>query len=279
MKKVVGLLLVALVAVFLPSASANQKPAIAIIDTAIDTSAVNVIHEVCLMEEKRCPNKQAYMEGPGAATLPLDQLYKNMFDHGTQMTAVAKNINPDVNIVFIRMIPMTNSGTLGIYTDNTINEALKWVINNKTKFNIVATSVSFGTNSFKKPAPNYCTVTKITPSLRNNIITLQNMGVGTMFAAGNKYDKTRVDYPSCINEAISVGAVGERGNIENYSNSGAELDFYALGTYDVLGRRSMGTSPATAALAAFWAKNYQGSYQATYDYLKSVSKDLVVTVK
>jgi serine protease len=279
MKKVVGLLLVLFTAAFLPAVSANEKPSIAIIDTAIDTSAVNVIHEVCLMEEKRCPNKQSYMEGPGAATLPLDQLYKNMFDHGTNMSAVAKIVSPDVNIVFIRMIPMTNKGTLGIYTDNTMNEALKWVIANKTKFNIVATSISFGSHNFKKTGPGYCSITRVGQDLRKNIITLQTMGVGTMFAAGNHYDKSRVDYPACISEAVAVGAVGERGNVENYSNSGAELDFYALGTYDVNGKRVMGTSPATAALAAFWAKNYKGSYQATYDYLKSVSKDLAVTVR
>ena len=211
--------------------------------------------------------------------MPLDQLYKNMFDHGTQMSAVAKLVNPDVNIVFIRMVPMTNAGTLGIYTDNTMNEAIKWVIANKTKFNIVATSISFGSHNFKKTGVGYCSITKIGQDLQKNIVALQNMGTGTFFAAGNGYDKTRVDYPACISEAIAVGAIGERGNIENYTNSGAELDFYALGTYDVLGKRSMGTSPATAALAAFWAKNYQGSYQATYDYLKSASKELVVTIK
>lgn len=276
MKKVVGLLVILLTAAFLPTVHADQKPAIAIIDTAIDTSAVNVIYEVCLMEEKRCPNKQAFMEGIGAATLPKEQLYKNRFDHGTQMSSVAKLVNSDVNIVFIRIVPMTNSGTLGIYTDNTMNEALKWVVANKTKFNIVATSISFGSRNFKKPVPNYCPVNQ---SLRNTIVTLQNMGVATAFAAGNTYDKTRVDYPSCINEAISIGSVGEQGNVELYSNSGAELDFYALGTYDINGTRIMGTSPATAAFAAFWAKNYKGSYQATYDYVKSISKDLIVTVK
>jgi serine protease len=275
MKKVVGLLVVLFTAAFLPAVSANEKPSIAIIDTAIDTSVVNVIHEVCLMEEKRCPNKQAFMEGPGAATLPASQLYKNMFDHGTQMSSVAKFIGPDVNIVFIRIVPMTNSGTLGIYTDNTINEALKWVVSNKTKFNIVATSVSFGSNRFARKG-HYCPVNQ---NLRNTIISLQGMGVATAFAAGNRYDKTRVDYPSCISEAVSVGAVGERGNIELYSNSASELDFYALGTYELNGKRIMGTSPATVAFAAFWAKNYQGSYQATYDYIKSLSKELVVSVK
>ena len=276
MKKVVGLVLVVLGFTFIPAVHAEEKPSIAIIDTAIDTAAVNVIYEVCLMEEKRCPNKQAYMEGVGAATLPKEQLYVNRFDHGTQMSSVAKLIAPDINIVFIRIVPMTNKGTLGIYSDNTMNEALKWVIANKTKFNIVATSISFGSRNFKKPVPNYCPVNQ---NLRNTIVTLQNMGVATAFAAGNTYDKTRVDYPSCINEAISVGAIGERGNIELYSNSAPELDFYALGTYDINGTRIMGTSPATAAFAAFWAKNYKGSYQATYDYIKSLSKDLVISVR
>jgi len=64
MKKVVGILVVLLTAAYLPAVSANEKPAIAIIDTAIDTSKVKVFHEVCVMQEKRCPNKQTFMDGP-----------------------------------------------------------------------------------------------------------------------------------------------------------------------------------------------------------------------
>ena len=269
MKKVVGLLAILFTAAFLPAVSANEKPAIAILDTAVDTTKVNIAYEVCIMEEKRCPNKQSFMEGAGAATMinPV-----NGFEHGTHMSAIAQKVNPNMNIIFIRIVPATNSGTLGIYTDNTINEAMKWVIANKTKFNIVATSISFGSNRFTKKG-HYCPVNQ---NLRNTIVTLQSMGVASLFAAGNRYDKTRVDYPACISEAVAVGSVGERGNVENYSNSGAELDFYTLGTHDVLNRRVMGTSGATAALAALWAKSYQGSYQVTYDYIKSLSQQLVV---
>jgi hypothetical protein len=279
MKKVVGLLAVIITAAFLPAVHAAEKPSIAIIDTAVDTKVVNITYEVCIMEEKRCPNKQTFMEGAGAATLPVEQIYKNGFDHGTKMSIVAKTINPDVNIIFIRIVPMTNAGTMGIYADTTMNEALNWVIKNKTKFNIVATSISFGNHNFKKTTADYCNISKFKDTLTSTINTLQSMGVGTLFAAGNGYDKSRVDYPSCIPQAIAVGSIGERGNVELYSNAGTDLDFYALGTYDILGSRSMGTSPATAGLAAFWAKNYKGSYQTTYDYLKSVSKELAVTIK
>lgn len=275
MKKVVGLLVISFTAVFLPAVQANEKAAIAIIDTAVDTTKVNIAYEVCIMEEKRCPNKKAFMEGPGSATIinPV-----NGFEHGTNMASIAQKINPNMNIIFIRIVPATNKGTLGIYTDNTINEAIKWVIANKTKFNIVATSISFGSHNFKKSGAEYCPVTKNSQELRKNIVVLQNLGTATAFAAGNKYDKSRVDYPACIAEAVAVGSIGERGNIENYSNAGTELDFYALGTHDISGNRIMGTSAATAALAAYWAKSYQGSYQTTYDYIKSLATDFVVSV-
>ena len=275
MKKVVGLLVILLTAAYLPAVSAEEKPAIAIIDTAIDTNVVKVFHEVCVMQEKRCPNKQTFMEGPGSATLPASQLYKNGFNHGTMMASIASSINPNMNIVFVRIVPMANNGRQGFYGENDLNGAFQWVLANKSRFNIVAISASLGNHSFKS-VTNYCPVREY---LRKSITDLQSLGVATVLAAGNNYDKQRVDFPACISESIAVGSVGERGNIENYSNGGPDLDFYALGTYDTALGRAMGTSAATAAFAAYWAKNYKGTYQATYDNIKSLSKDLVVSVK
>lgn len=269
MKKVVGLLSILLTVVFLSPVSANEKPSIAIIDTAVDTSKVkNVVHEVCILYEIRCPNKNSFMEGPGAASLPESQLYKNGFEHGTIMSLIASAVNKDMNIVFIRVVSMTNTGRQGYYDDRLVNEALKWVIANKTKFNIVAVSASIGSHKLKA-GPNYCPVNT---SFRDSIVSLQNLGVASIFAAGNNYDYSRVDYPACISEAVAVGSVGEQGNVELYSNGGNEIDFYALGTYNTSIKRAMGTSAATAALAGYWAKSYKGNYQATYDYLKSIGK-------
>ena len=268
MKKVVGLLSILLTVAFLPSVSANDKPAIAIIDTAIDTSVVNVLYEVCIMQEKRCPNRQTFMEGPGSASLPANQLYKNGFNHGTIMSRIAASVNPNMNIVFVRIVPMTNTGRQGYYDENDVTGALQWIIANKTRFNIVAVSASIGSHKLGT-GTNYCPVRE---NLRQSIITLQGIGVPTVFAAGNNYDTQRIDFPACISESIAIGSVGERGNVENYSNGGTALDFYALGTYNTSVGRAVGTSAATAAFAAYWAKSYKGNYQATYDYLKSVGK-------
>lgn len=263
MKKVVGLLVVLFTAAFLPAVSANEKPAIAIIDTAIDTTRVNVLHEVCLMEELRCPNGRSFMEGPGAAHMPASR----GFEHGTTMVQIAQSVNPNMNIVFIRIFPADRNGNIARNAANvnsTVRQALEWVANNKTKFNIVAVSASVGETRFATRG-HYCPVN---PALRNAIVNLQNLGVGSLFAAGNRYDYSRVDYPSCVSEAIAVSSTGVRGNVERYSNRSAETDFFALGTIN----GSMGTSAATAALAAYWAKVYKGNFSDTYNHLKSISK-------
>ena len=262
MKKVVGLVVILFTAAFLPAVSANEKPAIAIIDTAIDTTKVSVLHEVCLMEEKRCPNKQSYMEGPGAAHMPAS----GGFEHGTQMVQIAQAINPNMNIVFIRIYP-DNRGRImknAANVNSTVRQALEWVAKNKTKFNIVAVSASVGETRFATRG-HYCPVN---PALRSAIVNLQNLGVASIFAAGNRYDYLRVDYPACITESVAVSSVGVRGNVERYANRSAEVDFFALGTIN----ESTGTSAATSALAAYWAKNYKGNFSDTYNYFKSIAK-------
>jgi hypothetical protein len=259
----------------LPAVHAQEKPAIAIIDTGVDTSAVSVHYEVCLMEEKRCPNKQTFMEGPGSA----HRAAINGFEHGTNMVRVAQAINPNMNIVFIRIVPADrndkNPMFAAVNSNSTIKQALDWVVKNKTKFNIVATSTSLTEYSKFKKGVNYCPVNS---GLQKTIVSLQTLNVGVFFGAGNEYRATQIGYPACIAESIAVGASNADNRVELYSNRAPEIDFFALGTYDILGKRIMGTSPATAALAAHWAKNYKGSHSSTYDYLKSVSINLVVPV-
>lgn len=244
-----------------PAQAAGES--IVIIDTAIDTSIVKVAYEVCLMEELRCPNGKSFMEGSGAAHMPASK----GFEHGTKMVQVAQQINPNINIVFIRIFPADRKGNIAknaASVNSTVKQALEWVVANKTKFNIVAVSASVGETRFTS-GTSYCPVN---PGVKNAIINLQNLGVGTVFAAGNRYDYNKVDYPACVSEAIAISSVGIGGNVERYSNRGIETDFFVLGT--VAG--STGTSAATAAFSAYWAKNYKGTYQSTYDYIKSITK-------
>ncbi len=274
MKKVVGLVTILFIAAFLPAVSANQGQSIVIIDTAIDTSANHlkgkIIHEVCVMESSRCPNNKAVMEGPGSASLPASQLYKNGFQHGTLLASVATQVNPNINIVFIRIVPIQASGKRGVYTDRTVEMALDWVINNKSKFNITAVSISHGRHNLPT-GDNYCPVRAL---LKDNIVKLQSAGVATVFATGNDYDYSRVDFPACVSEAIAVGSVEKSNRIALHSNGGKDLDFYALGDFATASGRAYGTSAAAVAFSAYWSKVYQGNYVMTYDYIKSLTKSI-----
>jgi hypothetical protein len=278
MKKIaVGLIAVFGLAVLQP-AYAEDKKSIVIIDTAVDTSLPalqgKIVHEVCLMEELRCPNKKSFMEGPGSATLPANQVYAGGFAHGTQMSLVATKTNPDINIVFIRIFPMDKNGNVAYSAANansTVKQALDWVVQNKTKFNIVAVSASIGHRPLRTGA-NYCQMRpRQDANLIQSIASLKSMGVASVFATGNDRDKSRVNYPACLTDAVAVASVGPRGNTESYNNDSAELDFYALGRHELATENVSGTSAATAAFAAFWAKSYSNNYQMTYDYLKSIA--------
>jgi hypothetical protein len=217
------------------------------------------------------------MEGAGAAHMPAS----GGFEHGTKMVLVAKKINPNAKIIFIRVFSADKTGTrtmpAATNINSTVKQAMDWVLANKSKFNIVATSVSLTEQNDSRSA-RYC---KTNATFSRTITALQNAGIGTFFAAGNgmnmnsAYKYNRISYPACIPAAIAVSSVNADGNNENYANRSAEVDFYALGTYDLPTGRSMGTSDATAALAAYWAKNYKGTYSSTYDYLKSLSNKFV----
>ena len=278
MKKIAVGLIAVFGLVLLQPAQAEEKKSIVIIDTAVDTSLPElqgkIVHEVCLMEELRCPNKKSFMEGPGAATLPVPQVYSGGFGHGTQMALVATRTNPNINIVFIRIFPMDKNGNVATSAANansTVKQALDWVVENKTKFNVVAVSASIGQRP-RKHGADYCFINKrFDAGLKSSIASLKSVGVASAFAAGNDRDKARINYPACLSDSVAIASVSDRGNTETYNNESADIDFYALGRYDLPSGNVSGTSSATAAFAAYWAKSYAGSYQTTYDYLKSIA--------
>lgn len=281
MKKVIVGIVAALGLVLIQPTAVAANESIVIIDTAIDSTRPEfkdkLIYEACFVSTSgKCPNGKISQEGPGSATLPTNIALSPGFQHGTLMTLVANQVNPNVNIVFIRVVGTMRNGKPASFSDDQVKIALDWVIANKTKFNIVSVSASVGTHN--KIGNSFCpTVPK--QALISNIDKLIGMGVATMFASGNNGDTTRIDFPACLPSAIAVSAsdnnVDDGDFIGVMSNSSADTDFYALGKYNVLGSRVNGTSASAAALSAYWAKNYKGTYQSTYDYFVSVSKSAV----
>jgi hypothetical protein len=269
----------------LKNQTVDSTPSLAIIDTAVDTSipefAGKIIHEVCFIEWSTCANNKTFMEGPGAAGMPLAMMKKNGFDHGTQMVSSALQTNPNMNIVFIRIIGNTNTGSRQILGEKTVASALQWVHDNRVKFNIQALSMSQGSTTFLSGA-NYCPVM---PSTASVISALKAVGIPSFFPTGNSKDYKRINWPSCISDSIAVSATMPGDYIAKYANFDPKLtDFFALGSLSVkvpgnTRINAAGTSVSAQVAAATWvgvkAKNPSMSYQEVYNLLLAKSVDVV----
>lgn len=278
MKKIAVGVIAILAITLLQPAYAQDKKSIVIIDTAIDTSLTTlknkVIQEICILNSRPCPNGEKFQEGVGAATLPTQQALSGGFEHGTAMALIANQINPDVNIIFIRIAGVLANGKIDSYSDIEIAKALEWSIQNKQKYNIVSVSASLGNHNLKREA-EYCPITQRHDALIQNINKLIEIGVPTMFASGNNRDIVRINFPACIPSAVAVGGTTETGSLSPFFNSGALVDFYVLGTFNTEIKRIVGTSASTVAFSAYWAKNHKGTYVDTYNYMKSVAKEAI----
>ena len=249
----------------LKNLTSDSKPTLAVIDTAINSSDPvfngKVVHEVCILavSVNNCANGTNYMEGPGAARIPDSVLYSTKylagtgFDHGSVMTLSAIKSNPNMNIVFIRIVSHNSNGLRGLVAPDLITNAINWVVINKDKFNIKAINVSQGSSNLRS-GTDYCP--KV-PSLSQAIAASISANLPVFFPTGNKWNPNRVDFPACIPEAISVASVDVDGRVAGYTNYDQALtDFFAPGLMEVsLNKtfiRSIGTSVSSANAASYW---------------------------
>lgn len=258
------------------------QPTIAILDTALDTSLPifkdRILFEACVTQFSTCPNGMAEMEGTNSATMPAQFISKNGFDHGTQMASLAVAANPNVKIVFVRIIGSNPNGTRQVAGEPTVINALDWVYRNKDRFNIQAVSMSQGHHNLGAAGTDYCPKTPIT---EGKIKSLADAGVPVFFPAGNNRDYVRIDWPACIQSSIAVGAVMPTNEVAIYSNFDLNLiDFFALGTTRAIvpGGKTInvgGTSAATVIAATQWATIKSAkptlTYNQIYDLISSTS--------
>jgi hypothetical protein len=218
------------------------------------------------------------MEGTNSAIMPADQLSRNGFDHGTQMASLAVAANPNVKIVFVRIIGSNPNGTRQVAGEPTVINGLDWVLRNKDRFNIQAVSMSQGHHNLGAAGTDYCPKTPIT---EGKIKALADAGVPVFLPAGNNRDYVRIDWPACIQSSIAVGAVMPTNEVAIYSNFDSKLvDFFALGTTraTVPGGKVInvgGTSAATVIAATQWATIKAAkptlTYTQIYDLIAATS--------
>jgi hypothetical protein len=269
----VALLLVVPTASHAALKNTSTEPTLAILDTAIDTSLPlfkdKIIQEVCLLERGPCPNGETYMEGPGAASMTPDLIKKNGFDHGTQMTYIALINNPNMKIVFIRIIGNNPNGVRQVATEAAVYNALQWVIDNKDKYNIKAVTMAQAANNWVA-GENYCPKTPVTQS---KIQTLVANNVPVFLPAGNDFNYTKLRWPACLPESISVGASMPSKAVAIYTNYDAKLiDFFALGTTITYGPGNVkapiaGTSASIQSAAAAWLALSSAKPELTYSQI------------
>jgi hypothetical protein len=239
----------------------TSVPTLAVIDTALDTSIPAIksrlIYEVCILDWPSCPNGTKFMEGSGASVLPQNIVSNSNFNHGTQMVSAAIANNPNMNILFVRIVGHTSRGmrqTTGVLT---VTNALEWIFKNKDKYNIAAVSVSQGNHSvLRKNTANYCPVT----ATDMMVDMLYSVNVPVFFPSGNDRDKSRINWPACIPNAVAVGGVEVAGLdkpqpslVSNYD--GNLVDIWAEITSPVLfpggsNGNAYGTSVANQIAAA-----------------------------
>jgi hypothetical protein len=264
--------------------STTVGPTVAILDTAIDTTVPElsgkVVYEACVTEFGGCLNGAFQGEGAGSASFPLTLADKSNFEHGTQMAATAVQTNPNVKIVFVKIVGTNpRNGMRQAVSEKSVYNALAWVIANKSKFNIQAVAMSQGHHNLGQAKTDYCPKTPIT---EEKINTLKSMNVPVFFPAGNNSDYSRIDWPACIPSAIATGAVLPSNGVAFYSNYDQSLvDFYSLGSFKVktLGNTVVpiaGTSAANIVSAVNWATLVSSkpslSYDAAYGLLSSTAK-------
>ena len=289
-KKILAVLVTITLAI--PTISANAaslqnknvaQPTIAILDTALDTSLPifkdKILFEACVTQWSSCPNGLSEMEGTNSSTLKPEWISKNGFDHGTQIASIAVATNPNVKIVFVRIIGTSSTGLRQSTSEATVYNALDWVIRNKDKFNIQAVSMSQGHSAGRNPDPNYCPSTPITEGKINQLMTA---GVPVFFPTGNARDYSKIDWPACIPSSVAIGATMPAETIAIYSNHDPLLtDFFALGQVKATnpGGRVVnvgGTSAATVIAATQWATIKASkphlTYSQIYDLISKTSK-------
>ena len=206
-KKLLSVLTVILITITTTNATALVKntstlkststiPTLAILDTALDTTIPEIkarlIGEVCILDWPSCPNGTTFMEGENASLLPKEILSNREFNHGTQMFSSAMQSNPNMNILFVRIIGNTARGDRQITTARAIPNALNWVYNNKDKYNIQGVSLSQGHHNLLSRT-DYCPVNV---GLIDAITKLYSVNIPTFFAAGNGRDYKKIDWPS-----------------------------------------------------------------------------------
>jgi hypothetical protein len=283
-KTLLALLSIAIAFTAVAPAQAQDERVLAIIDSAINSNNFpSIIHEVCFTtvkstnpkENMSCPNGELFMEGKGAASAPWPASVNNATYHGDSMVKAALTVNPNLKIVFVRFNDVTSLGN-SRGDVKALASAINWVSQNAAKYSIDALSISQSTVSTGNLA--LCSTDKV---VINAVASLNINNIPVFVATGNDRRRDVVGFPSCVNGAIGVGALGNATQLEAATNTGPGLDMVAPGKvritkYNGSPTDTAGSSVATVVSAASYVN--RNTFKTFGEYLTSLPKILIGTV-
>jgi len=283
-KTLLALLSIAIAFTAIAPAQAQDERVLAIIDSAINSNNFpSIIHEVCFTtvkstnpkENMSCPNGELFMEGKGAASAPWPASVNNATYHGDSMVKAALTVNPNLKIVFVRFNDVTSLGN-SRGDVKALASAINWVSQNAAKYSIDALSISQSTVSTGNLA--LCSTDKV---VINAVASLNTNNIPVFVATGNDRRRDVVGFPSCVNGAIGVGALGNATQLEAATNTGPGLDMVAPGKvritkYNGSPTDTAGSSVATVVSAASYVN--RNTFKTFGEYLTSLPKILIGTV-
>ena len=243
MKKVALAVAVILGFVVVQPVQASNQKALVIIDSYFD-SKVSAPNIKCItLTNTNCTN---------VVTVSNPSL-SHAINHGNAMAEVAKKQSASVPIILLRSVPASTNSVPEVNAGNFI-DALNWVNANSNTVGAVSVSRFFNGNKTCSPAATntapYGGVSKADTTIRSLIATLKSKNIPVFVSTGNA-PKTKVDYPACIADTVSVTSPG---NVSDASTDlSVSLDNNA-GVWNfnsaVLGSIPQTTSSVTAAIAA-----------------------------
>ncbi len=141
--------------------------------------------------------------------------------HGTHVAGIIgssdanySGIAPQVNLIALKVLDAGGAGSFG-----DVEDALRWVINNRYAYNIVAVNLSLGAGNHTSNPYTF---------LEDEFTSLRSQGVFIASASGNSFftynSQQGLGYPAVSPQVVSVGAVWA-GNFGQVSWSSGAVDY------------------------------------------------------
>jgi Subtilase family len=173
--------------------------------------------------------------------------------HGTNVSAIVAGVAPEADVLALDVFSSD-----GLAWSSDILDALDWVVDNQSSYEIAAVNMSLGAGSYSAPCVDV---------FNAGIAAVRDAGVAVAVASGNNGYTSSISSPACNDEAVSVGATYDANlggigwsactdlstavdQVTCFSNSASFLDILAPGALITAGGYTLGgTSMASPHVA------------------------------